>query len=123
MNDFIISIFGNYSIGQILALIFFFLIGLALYSLQEVRERNVQSKSTPIPFSFVFFIMDNAKRFLLVFILIFIQFRFFKELTGQELTEFTAFLIGYAGNGIGGFSKRNIKLLQANRDKLINDKP
>jgi len=120
MENLINNILGGYSAWQFISFVFFFLIGLAIYSVQETRERDIESKFTPKKFNFKFFILDNLRRFALAILLIYVQFRFFKELTGQELTEFTALLIGYAGNGISGFGKRNIKALQANRDKLLN---
>jgi hypothetical protein len=121
MNDFWISVFGEYTLGQTLSMFFFFIIGLTLYQLQEVKQRNVESKRTPKKFNLWFLLKDNVKRFFLAILLIYIQFRFFKELTGQELTEFTALLVGYMGNGIADFSKRNVKGLQGKRNGLINE--
>jgi len=118
MNDFWLSVVGGYTFGQTMAMFFFFVIGLILYQLQEVKQRDVESKNTPKKFSLGFLLKDNIKRFLIAFILIYIQFRFFKELTGQELTEFTALLVGYMGNGLSDFGKRNLKVLQENRNKI-----
>lgn len=88
--------------------------------MQEVNQRNVKSKRTPKKFSWKFLIKDNAKRFVLSALLIYIQFRFYYELTGQELTEFTALLVGYMGNGLADFGKRNIRTLQNKRDEMLN---
>lgn len=118
MNDIAISILGNYSFGQFVGFCFFFLIGLAMYQFQEVNERNKKSPHSPYKFSFKFMIVDNLRRFVVAAIFIYVQFRFFKELTGQELTEFTALLIGYMGNGLANFEKRNIRTLKRKRHEL-----
>lgn len=120
MTDFTNSILGTYSIGQVFSFCFFFLIGFIIYQMQEVNQRNVKSKRTPKKFSWKFLIKDNAKRFVLSALLIYIQFRFYYELTGQELTEFTALLVGYMGNGLADFGKRNIRTLQNKRDEMLN---
>lgn len=118
MNDFMTSILGNYSIGQTLAFFVFFLMGLVLYQFQEVKQRDKWSINTPHDFYLKFLILDNLKRFAVAFILIYVQFRFYHELTGQELTEFTSLLIGYMGNGLADFGKRNLGVLREKREKL-----
>lgn len=119
MDDFLMSIFGTYTAGQWIAYMYFALMGALIYSWREVKDRDVQGTKTPVKFSFRFLIRDNIKRYILTLLLIYIQFRFFKEMTGYELTEYTALLIGFSSDGLSGISKNTTKYLQADREKLM----
>ena len=124
MEDFINSVLGGYSLGMWLAYFFFAMLGAAAFSWMEVTNRDRNSVKTPIKFRWKFFCLDNIKRYIATGILIYLQFRFFKELTGTGLSEYVAVLIGFGGDGIAGFSKKRAKILQADREKLFKpDKP
>lgn len=122
MEDFIRSVLGGYSAGMWMAYLFFALLGVIAYSWMEVRGRNRNSSATPKYFSWRFFAFDNLKRYIAVIILIYVQFRFFANITGTELSEYVAFLVGFGSDGIAGFSKRGTKLLRADREKLLHGK-
>lgn len=121
MEDFIKSILGDYSIGLWCAYFFFALLGTAAFSWSEVSDRDKKSVKTPFNFSWRFFVSDNFKRYIATGILIYIQFLFFKELSGSPLSLYVAFLIGFGSDGLAGFSKRSSKILQADREKLLRD--
>ena len=120
MNDFITSISGGYSLGMWLAFLFFAVLGAIAFSWMEVDNRDQKSPKTPRKFSFRFLFRDNARRYLVTAILIYVQFRFFKEINGQPLTEYVCFLIGFGADGIAAFGKKNTKVLKADREKLLN---
>ena len=121
MEDFINSVLGGYSVGMWFAYLFFAVIGAAAFSWMEVSSRNKNSVKTPVRFHWKFFIFDNIRRYIATVILIYVQFRFFKELTGSELSEYVAFLIGFGGDAIAGLSKRTTKILQADRQKYLKE--
>lgn len=121
MEDFIHSLIGDYSFGLWMAYFFFSVLGVMAFSWMEVKDRDKASVKTPVKFRLNFFVLDNIKRYIAVAILIYIQFRFFKELSGNPLNEYTAFLIGFGSDGIIGFSKKRTKLLQADREKLLKE--
>lgn len=123
MEDFIKSVIGDYSFGLWLAYFFFAIIGSIAFSWMEVSDRDKASPKTPVKFRLTFFILDNIKRFVATAILIYVQFRFYKELSGNPLNEYTALLIGFGADGLAGFSKKRTKLLQADREKLMKENP
>jgi len=109
---------ADYSIAQFLGYLFFMLLGVAYYSFLEIRNRNVDSKETPQKFSWKFWYRDNLKRYIGTLITIYVLFRFFPELTGNSLDEFTAFLLGFSGDGVVGLNKKSTKLLKQKRTKI-----
>jgi hypothetical protein len=119
MEELFKMLFGNLSVWGFIGFLIWALIGAFDFSQMELSDRNPQSEKTPRKFSLKFWIMDNWRRWLVTLILIFILFRFYPELTGQPLTEYTAFLTGFGSDTITGFTKRKFTLLQANREKLI----
>ncbi|MFA6573719.1 MAG: hypothetical protein WCT13_06180 [Patescibacteria group bacterium] len=121
MEEFLKSILGDYSVPMWFAYSFFALLGTAAFSWIEVKNRDKASVKTPVKFRWKFFVFDNLRRYIATGILIYIQFRFFKELSGSNLSEYVAFLIGFGSDGIAGTSKRTSKLLQADRDRLLRD--
>ena len=123
MEEFLKSILGDYSAGLWFAYFFFALLGAAAFSWIEVSNRDKNSVKTPFKFRWNFFVSDNLKRYIATGILIYIQFRFFKDLSGSALSEYVAFLIGFGSDGLAGFSKRSSKILQADREKLLKENP
>ena len=114
-------LFGSYDIWDLLGYSIFFVLGMFLYSYLEVENRNVQSTNTPKEWSWKFWVMDNWRRYIGSVVLIYIIFRFFIELTGNELSEFTALMMGFTGDGIVGMKKKSIKTLHRSRDKFLKD--
>ena len=121
MEDFINSILGGYSVGMWFAYLFFALLGVIAFSWIEVKDRDKNSRKTPVAFNWKFFIFDNYKRYIATAILIYVQFRFFKALSGYDISEYMAFLIGFGGDAIAGVSKRTTKILQSDREKYLKD--
>lgn len=118
MQEFLKSVLGDYTLGSWLAYMFFAIIGTVIYSWNEVSQREVPSKKTPRKFSIGFFLRDNIKRFIFTVLLIYIQFRFFEQITGSEMSEYAAFLIGFTSDGLSGMSKKNSKVLQGKRKDI-----
>ncbi|MEJ7611350.1 MAG: hypothetical protein WKF88_09260 [Ferruginibacter sp.] len=71
------TILGDKPDGYYLAALFFSLIGILVALYQSSKKRNPRSTSTPVHFSWVFLIWDNAKRMAVTLIVMFIIFRVF----------------------------------------------
>lgn len=122
MNEFVESIIGTTAPAKMLGMVIFIALGWALAILQDTNTRNVNSTATPAQFSWRFFFLDNIKRIALTLIIVFVQLRFFEQLTGQPLNEYTAFLLGFSSDCVSAMGKRNSKILQQDRDKIMNTK-
>lgn len=116
-----LMLFGGYSVWELIGYGVFFILGMFLYSYLEVENRNKLSNNTPKKFSWKFFYKDNIKRYVASVLLVYVLFRFFIEMTGQELNEFTALLMGFTGDGVIGMKKKSIKGLNTNRDNLMKE--
>lgn len=121
MDELWMMLTGGYTKWQLLGYFIFFLIGMFLFSYLEVENRNVKSTETPKKFSWKFFYKDNIKRYIGSIVLIYVLFRFYPELTGQDLNEFSAIMLGFMGDGIVGMKKSSSKLLRANRNKILSE--
>lgn len=114
-------LFGNYDLWDLLGFSIFFALGVFLYSYLEVENRDKKSLNTPEEWSWKFWIKDNWRRYLGSIVVIYIIFRFFIELTGQELNEFTALMMGFTGDGLVGMKKKSIGILKKNREKFMEE--
>lgn len=121
MKEFLEIIFGNMSLPQWWAFLVLAIIGSIAFSGMEVIDRNVESPKTPRKFSWNFLAKDNIKRYFLTALLVFIQIRFYSDINHVDLTPYTAILIGFDADGIAGFAKRNAKIMQADRKKLMRE--
>ncbi len=119
MKELVNILFGGLTLYSFIGYFIWAMIGAFVYSTLEMSERDVKSKKTPEKFSLKFWIMDNWRRWVTTLLFIFILFRFYSELTGQQLVEFTAFLTGFGSDGISGFTKKKLHLIQADRERLI----
>lgn len=119
MKEFLSIIFGSMSFACWMAYLLLALIGSFVFTATEVKLRDVESPKTPRKFSFTFLALDNLKRYGLTLLLIFLQIRFWKELSGTDLTAYTALLMGFGMDGLAGFSKRVFPKFQADREKLF----
>ena len=120
MNDFLTSLLGDLSAGNWMAYLFFATLGVLVASWTDIKARNKTSLSTPKKFSFSFFFQDNFKKFVVTIILIYINFRFWEQITATELSEYSAFLAGLTSDSISNLTKKNVKQLQTNRKKLFD---
>jgi len=97
---------------------FFAIVGVVISLLLHSNNRIVSDTSTPYKFSLKFLILDNWKRVMLNMLLIYVFIRFFKELTGIELSLFWCLAIGIGFDKLAEFLKNKIAALQVDRDKI-----
>lgn len=98
---------------------FFAIVGVLISLLLHGANRDVKEPSTPNNFSFLFLLKDNWKRIVLNLLVIFVTIRFFKELTGFELSLFFCLGIGFSYDKLLQVIKDKADVLQVNR---ANDK-
>jgi len=104
LQEFLHSVIGDYTLGRWLAYFFFALVGMILHSW---NEEHIQVRRTKFRLSR--FLKKNVKHFIFTILLIYVQFRFFEDLTGTTITEYSAFLMGFTANGISALSNKAIK--------------
>jgi hypothetical protein len=109
---------GDLTLPRFIGYFILFLIGVAYYSVTEVSNRNVDSANTPKKFSWKFFIKDNWKRYIAVIIVIYATIVFYPNLSdGQQLTPFTAFMLGVSIDVVIGSNKKKISVLRSERSE------
>mgnify|MGYP005847703491 CR=1 FL=1 len=118
MEEFINIIFGNYSLVQLLAYAWFFIIGYVIYGLIETTGRDKNSIKTPRKWSWKFWFRDNWRRYLLTILCSYVFFRFYTELSGHPFGDFDAITLGLLGDGLGATIKKRIKGINGNREEL-----
>jgi len=111
MKEFISSILGTATPLLFLSLLFFALLGQTLSLLLQTTNRDVNSRETPVSFSWRFFFQDNWKRALLGILMIYISLRFAPELFGVEISEWWALVIGFSNDKIAQILKDKTNLL------------
>jgi hypothetical protein len=120
MDDLINSITGGISTGMFFSYLFFVLIGAAINIYMDIDTRDVESKNTPKKFSWKFNFLDNRKRYFATLLLIYVGIRFFEQMNGSPLTEYTALLMGFSFDRISQFGKKTSNILKEDRKKLLN---
>lgn len=95
MKSYLEHIVGPNDLVSFAAAFTFALIGIFLSLLLHARNRNKQSKSTPITFSWGFLLKDNLQRMATSLLLTFVGLRFSNELLGMEFTMWTALIVGF----------------------------
>ncbi len=111
MKEFISTLLGGQTAGAFAALLFFALLGALISLLFHTTKRDPVSSSTPIRFSWIFFIQDNWKRALTSFLLIYVFLRFTPELIGVQLNEFWAIAIGLCNDQLAQVIKNKTNIL------------
>ena len=119
MNEIFEIIFGAYTWIQIFGFTWFLGVGYLIYTLNEISLRDKLSSNTPKKWKWKFWLRDNWRRYLVIFLSTYIMFRFYVEFVGHEFTYFEALMMGMIGDGIGATAKKKIKNVQANREKLM----
>lgn len=125
MKDFLVNqfltdtVFGGYSLQAMLGYLWFFLIGYAIYGLNETKDRDTDSKNTPKEWSWRFWVGDNWKRYLVTVLSTYVMFRFYVEVVGHVFSDFEALMMGLIGDGIGDNAKRKVSGIAADRRKLM----
>jgi len=97
------SILGGYTIPHVVALLVFAMAGVLISLLIHSTNRDKGSPNTPVKFSLWFLLKDNWKRILLNLLLIVVTIRFCQEITGLQVTEFIALLIGVSYDKLSEF--------------------
>ncbi len=120
-QDFLQHILGDFTLGSWLAYFAFALIGVMIYSYNDVKNRSVPSKRSPIKFSWLFFLKDNVKKFIMTMLLIYIQFRFYEQLSGSPMNDYAAFLMGFTADGLSGMSKKQTEKLVGKRKEIYGE--
>lgn len=118
MEQFTEMIIGHITLAEFMGYLFWVIVGTLIYQLMEVKDRNKHSDRTPYQFNLKFWFLDNWKRLLVTFLLILVNIRFWENLTGSELTEYTAFLVGFGSDGVAGFLKKRTGKVKIHRQKL-----
>lgn len=111
------EILGTATYQAFLTQYFFSLVGVAISLLLHGAKRNVDEKSTPDKFSIGFLIKDNWKRIVLNALVIFVTIRFFRDLTGFELSLFFCLLIGFSYDKVLQLLKNKTDVLNVTRKK------
>jgi len=118
-SEVIEMLIGGYTLGEMIGLFIFMILGFILFTLLEVENRDKESNKTPKKFSWRFFALDNIKRYVASLLLTYVFFRFYDDLTGQALTPFNALMLGFMGDGIVGMQKKKFQILKANREEVM----
>lgn len=94
LNTFLLRILGNVTLTDYLFYLFFIGIGVLISVRFIAKGRNKISDNTPYKFNIKFFIVDNLPRVFLSIIKCFVLIRFWTEITGHELSEYSCIFIG-----------------------------
>jgi hypothetical protein len=120
MEELLIRIFGEYTYVDLISFGWFMFIGYAVNALIETSTRDIDSPNTPKKWYWYFWIRDNWKRYLFTVLMTYVLFRFYIEIIGHPFTDFEALLLGFSGDGVSGTLKKRLKLLSADRKKIMN---
>jgi hypothetical protein len=124
MQEFKILILGNASVAYYLAAEFFAILALILSLYLHSKKRDVASAATPMEFSWLFLIWDNAKRIIVGQIALFLIFRFVTELLGRQLNMWIAvgvgFFLSFGLDKAIQMLRDKSTLFDMNREKMIS---
>lgn len=109
------EILGTETYQAFITQFFFSLVGAAISLLLAGANRKVEKVTTPYKFSLLFLLKDNWKRITLNLLVIFVTIRFFKELTGFELSLFFCLAIGFSYDKLLQLLKKKTEILDVNR--------
>lgn len=118
MDEFFQIIFGDYTMVQLLAYAWFFVIGYIIYGLIETTGRDKLSRKTPRKWSWKFWFKDNWRRYLLTILCSYVFFRFYTELSGHPFGNFDAITLGLLGDGAATTIKKRVKAINGDREEL-----
>lgn len=99
---------------------FFAILGIALSLLWHTNRRDPLSDKTPMEFSWIFMLRDNAKRILASVISVYACLRFTPEILNIQLNDFWAFAIGLSFDKLAEFIKDKTSLLDVKRKPTNN---
>jgi hypothetical protein len=121
MQEIFRIIFGDYTWIQLFGFSWFFIIGFVVYGLTETTGRDVKSKSTPMKWSWKFWLKDNWRRYLTTILCTYLLFVFNNKFSGHPFGDFDALTLGLLGDGIAATLKKRVSLIAGNREKLMED--
>lgn len=101
---------------------FFFAIIGAIISLLLAGANRDKEKKTTSKFSLIYLLKDSWKRITLNLLIIFVTIRFFKELTGFELSLFFCLIIGFSYDKLLQIIKKKTEFLDVKIEPKIIDK-
>jgi hypothetical protein len=104
-------ILGGIEPAFFFACMFFALMGILLVLLLGTRLRDKNSLDSPHHFSWSYLFSDNAKRIYASIIATLLTLRFMTEITGWELTQWKAVIVGTAWDSIALFIKQKTNIL------------
>lgn len=102
--SFLERILGTTDISYFIATLFFAMVGVFISLLRHSTNRDKSEaivKGDPVKFSLSFLISDNWKRVAFNVLLILVTIRFCEQVTGLQLNEFVALLIGVFYDQLG----------------------
>lgn len=106
MKEYITFLLNGLTIVEFLVFMTYAYGGLVLNLIFDVLQRKPLSPESPIFFSFKYFFKDNWKRLIMSVMLIPIVILLFKQLMGSEINYLSAFLLGWASDGVSNLIKR-----------------
>lgn len=109
IHEVIARLLGAVSIVDYIVLSIFIMIGITASIRIDTIKRDSLSPCTPFEFNLKFFLLDNFKRFIKSFVTIFLIIRFGEDITGKELTEWGAVLLGLGFDQIGGIINQKLE--------------
>jgi len=106
MKEFLVLILGGMSTVQLLAGIFYLVIGIILSLFIDANKRNVASQSSPIHFSYKHLLKDNNLRITISLVVGIVCLRFCNEFFGSAPTMYMAFMIGFSADKLSEYIKK-----------------
>jgi hypothetical protein len=119
MGELFKVIFGDITTLQLIGYVWFFIVGYIIYGLTETSGRDVNSKSTPVKWSWKFWFKDNWKRYLTTIMCTYVLFIFYDKISGHPFENFDAVTLGMIGDGVAATIKKRTKAIGGDREKLM----
>lgn len=85
---------GGMAFETFAALFIIAMLGVLFSLLIHTTNRDVYSQNSPVRFSFIYMLKDNFSRIFLNIFACVVLIRFCKELTGKDLNDWVAFMLG-----------------------------
>jgi len=106
LHQIIVKILEGFDVVAFCAALFYALIGMVVMLLITSNKRDVNSDRTPVHYSYLFLIKDNAIRILTTVLFIMVFIRFSQELLGKTITSWLGFALGLISDRLGNFLQR-----------------
>lgn len=103
MIDIILS---GFTPKQFLELWFFAIVGILISTLWDASTRKPWTEGSPVRFSFKFFINDNARKFYVSLLLVYVVFIFSNEVAGIAINKYYALIVGLSFDKLAILAKK-----------------